>query len=115
MHLSMQSLVWQLLQTLAVQPIPAPSAFQPQGSMTACRRRYLQDTNIPTERTFTTVHHGSPRSVIHVHKCSMTPHHPQGLLWLQLPALTSQDLLSLSLVLLLLLLLGLWSRQSRRQ
>jgi hypothetical protein len=58
MHLSMQSLVWLLLQKLAVQPIPAPSAFQPQGSMMACRRRYLQDANIPTERTFTTVHHG---------------------------------------------------------
>ena len=41
----------------------------------------------------------------------MTPHHPQALLWLRLPALTSRDLLSLSLV----LLLGLWSRQSRRQ
>ena len=43
----------------------------------------------------------------------MTPHHPQALLlWLQLPALTSRDLLSLSLSLvLLLLLLGLWSRQ----
>lgn len=79
MHLSRQSLVWQLLQTLAVQPIPAPSAFQPQESMMACRRRY----------------------------------HPQALLlWLQLPALTSRDLLSLSLSLvLLLLLLGLWSRQ----
>jgi hypothetical protein len=54
----MQSLVWQLLQTLVLQPILAPSAFQPQGSMMACRRRYLQDADIATERTFTTVHHG---------------------------------------------------------
>jgi hypothetical protein len=38
----------------------------------------------------------------------MTPHHPQALLWLQLPALTSRDLLLLSLVV---LMLGLWSRQ----
>ena len=38
----------------------------------------------------------------HVHKISMTPHHPQALLWLRLLSL------SLSLVL---LLLGLWSRQ----
>ena len=77
---------------------PATGINDGMPSSLSARRRHRDGAHI---------HHGSPRSVIHVHKSSMTPHHPQGLLWLQLPALTSRNLLSLSLV----LLLGLWSRQ----